>query len=235
MDERKELSLVCKRWLDVAFSYQFAKECPLTFEDCKFCNGTEPKSIFDNASSYRSFPCIQIGCFQKGNNLLEFYNTMQQIGRNTVHVSLAKWNPPPLILSCFPNLSQLDLLDIDLIEEFDGVPETLQTLNVKTAARGLRRSVYARIKAMNHLKYLFCEKVDLREVDTNGYTVGLFELSKDLDRFVQSYAIDKEVEVASNLLLDKEFDFCDITGLTLHKDFKEFGELLKFKSLKVKN
>lgn len=244
VDERKELSVVCKRWLNVAFSYHFAKECPLTIE---LNPGTKAKRVFSQTKSFRNFPCVQIsnryekripkyGYFPKRKQLTdEVYKTMRQIGKTTSHLDLIHSFIFPLALNYFPKLSQLNLLNLNDIVEFDSIPTTLETVCVKTAKRWVSCDNYVRIKSLKHIKYLYCEKVDLAKDETKGFTLSLFELTKDLDHVLQNYAIDKQVEVSSNLWIDKEIDFCDIAALTLLEDFREFDQLLKFSNLKVRD
>lgn len=242
IDERKTASLVCKKWLETAFSYNFAKLAPLTFEHCVFRGRTKPKSIFIKSGTNRIFPRIVIGNveerppysrFRTEGKLLGFYETMRQIGNGTIHVTLTETNPPESVLSCFPILVTLDLVDLNDFSKFDVIPETIQNIHAQVAKAWIPEDVYNRIKSLPLVKVLKCTKLDLTRDKSQPNMVNFIKLTDNLDKFLNEHAIAKVVKISSNLASQKSIDFKDITGLTLNDGFINFKQLSQVVHLKV--
>lgn len=242
VDERKDTSVVCKRWLDVTFWYTFAQEAPLTFDHCIFRDGSEPKLTFANMKAVRIFPCVQIGnvegkppytTYVNEADLVEFYKAMRQIGEGTKHLKLTLNDPPKLVTSCFPNLRKLDLCDLISLTKLNMIPASVQTVHVEQAQAWIPKRLHDRIQSLGHLKELKCTSLDVTDDKRKSNLVNFVKLAEGLDKFVQENAVSKNIKVSPNLISTPQIDFKHVAGLIVNDDFQNYEQLSEFENLKV--
>lgn len=243
IDSRKTASLVCKRWLELAFVPKFAKECPLTFEKCLFRPRSKPQSIFNQTKPYRRFPYVQIGHIEcdKESQMEEHDNdvsdlplamkTLKKIGMETTHLTITSQLSME-ILSCFPNLT---ILEVEQIDDFDSakLPESLHTIIVKTVFNKHKERLIKYLKSLDHLKVLKCLNFEWKgQYESEEPLSEFVKFSKELQKFLgKGKTINGTLKTSANLLSENPLEIEDITGLYIIEKFKNYDQLQKFTNL----